>query len=55
MTSLPRWAWTASATWLPIVPLGTKRPASKPARSATMRLEPRHGGVLGVDVVADLG
>ena len=40
---------------LPMVPVGTKRAASLPAISAARCFEAVDGGVLAVDVVADLG
>ena len=43
------------ASWLPIVPLGTKSAASLPASSATRRCSAWTVGIVAEHVVADLG
>ena len=54
-TDRARPAEQRSASWLPIVPDGTKSAASLPTRSANASCETVDGRVLAVAVVADLG
>ena len=55
MTSVPGSASTRSHSWLHITPLGQNSAASRAEQLGDALLQRADGGVLAVDVVADLG
>ena len=55
ITSLPGRVCRCTASWFPIVPVGTKSAAGNPSVCCGQLLETEDGRVLAVDVVADFG